>query len=198
MDKTPKSTKKVLSQAYEYIKTLDTKDIEAMTDISTAKEKQRFKKYRQPLTKYAKGIRTSPKKRITTPVKKKSPPKKKSALSEKLDGLISDLIVKISALKEGLLSVEDSKMKRKGLTFIDKQKDKLKDTQDDFVPLKFIKKYKTRTTQIVDEKIDDKTDEMITIVENFQKVEKSKGDLYDELIVIQSDMDSFLANNNLF
>jgi len=105
--------------------------IDQLADLSTRKERKRFKKYRIPMVKYAMRIpkfknvviRTSPKKKPATPPRKKTPPKKKTP-PVNLDKSIDQLIEKVTIVQESakLLS---GRAKKESLEFLNNIKEQI-------------------------------------------------------------------------
>lgn len=138
--KSKKSIDQALAQVKEALKNYDVKFIDVMVDQTTAKEKERFKRYRIPMQKYIERlpkkrqypIRLSPKKKPATPKKvspKKVAPKKKN-WTRLVDDKIDNMIEKISIVSD-LAKTRSKEQKEATIEFLDSIKDQIKDFEKD-------------------------------------------------------------------
>ena len=111
MEPKKKNIEKVLEDVRSALKNYDVKFIDVLVDQTTQKERERFARYRIPITKYIERmpkkkqfvLRLSPKKRPATPKKVKLSPKKKPkknwllALDQQIDLLIEKVSIRKTA-----------------------------------------------------------------------------------------------------
>jgi hypothetical protein len=134
-----KSIEQVLQNVKQALKDYDVKFIDVLVDQSTQKERERFARYRIPMTKYIQrlpkkrqyALRTSPKKKPPTP--KKTTPKKKINYGRILDETVDNLIEKISIISELSKANPSKKIKEDTIEFLDEIKDQVKEFQNDMI-----------------------------------------------------------------